>query len=146
MQTVCTLCTLCTLFKTGRTTWNKILESQSRKVGDGIRPFIFRVIGRVFVKLGRKGGVLNVWKKCACTPKKCARTQKIVRMYFKSKFLSRDFIKETSLDRYVWHFYCSKHCLIETVLKYTQGYADSMQVECKMYSQSVHLQTWCALF
>jgi hypothetical protein len=53
----------------GKTTKNKTLQFRSRKVVDGIRSFKLRVIRRGFVKLGRKGRVFNVWKKCACIQK-----------------------------------------------------------------------------
>jgi hypothetical protein len=60
MHTACTLCTPCTLFKTGQTTENKTLEFQSRKGGDGIRPFNLTGIRRESLKLGRKGSAFNI--------------------------------------------------------------------------------------
>jgi hypothetical protein len=46
MQTACTLCTQSTLFQSSRATEKNTLDFRSRKLVDGIRPFISRVIGR----------------------------------------------------------------------------------------------------
>ncbi len=43
--------------------------------GDGIRPLKLRVIRSESVKLGRKGGVFNVWTKCACAQTKCTKSK-----------------------------------------------------------------------
>ncbi len=93
VQTACTLCTLCTLFKTGRTTENKTSEFRSRKIGDGVKPFISRVIGREIVKLGQKGGVFNVLKTCACTQKKCAHCVHVlqVRIFVQGFYQGNEF-------------------------------------------------------
>ncbi len=65
-------------------------------------------------------------------------------MNSKSDFLSRDLIKESGWNQRVIEFnqrVSLDYRLLETGLKYTQGYAYSMHVVCKVYV----LRCWCRL-
>jgi hypothetical protein len=60
VQTACTPWRLCRLSNPSRPQETKLLGFQSRKVGDGIRPFNLRGISKELVKLGRKGRVFSI--------------------------------------------------------------------------------------